>query len=338
MVKKYFFYHLLPISLILLKAKLFVTPTYFNGVLERNHNLLLAFDYTNNEQSRLFQFYIPEAFHQILNISIPHAYILQRWLFVFLALCCFHIYLKKWFDDKGAMLGVTILAAVMPLTFFNHLQESAPLLMLTFLLGLWTIRENKIWWFMAVLVVGAFNNETILILPAVYVFYNFSKWKEVPQLFGRSVTLAIPAFAVFAIIRYITKDAPHLGGALHWSENIEGIWGSLLTNPLDWWTAPYLYIFFLFGPLWIYSLMKFKDKPLFLRRASLIIPIFIGIHMVTGIIPEVRQMIPLAFIVIPMGMMYMFQDEKEVVKEDVPESIKESPIATTTRRKKLELA
>ena len=54
----------------------------------------------------------------------------------------------------------------MPLTYFNHLQESAPLLALTFLLALWAIRERRTLVYTSVLFVGAFNNETMLFLPA----------------------------------------------------------------------------------------------------------------------------------------------------------------------------
>ncbi|MBA3767559.1 MAG: hypothetical protein H0W99_11340 [Acidobacteria bacterium] len=48
------------LALINLQAKLSVTPAWFNGTLVENHKQLLALQYMNNEQSRLFQFYIPE--------------------------------------------------------------------------------------------------------------------------------------------------------------------------------------------------------------------------------------------------------------------------------------
>ena len=271
----------------------------------RNHNLLLNFDYTNNEQSRLFQFYIPEAFVTLFNLSIPHAYILQRFGFVFLAFCCFHVYLEKWFDNKGAALGVVLLAAVMPLTYLPHLQESAPLLMLSFLLGLWAIRENRPWHFMIVLLLGSLNNESMLILPAVYVFYNFKTYKTCWQPILKSIGLSFPAFAVTIIIRYITRYNEHLGGAWHLPDNLHNMAISFSQPLLNYWSLTYLFIFFIFGVLWVYAFLNFSEKPLFLRRAALVIPIFIGIHMLTGIIAETRQMIPLAYLIIPMAMFYL---------------------------------
>src|SRR6266850_7022609 len=123
------------VALIELQAKLSVTRAWFDGTLVDIHGRLLAFQWMNNEQSRLLQFYIPEAFRRLLGLSVIHAYILQRWLFVFLAFLCFHAYLRKWFDARLAFAGVMTLAAIMPLSYFNDLQESSALLLLTFLLG-----------------------------------------------------------------------------------------------------------------------------------------------------------------------------------------------------------
>ncbi len=306
------------LSLINLKTKLAVTASFLPtpskhpwmkaipSILEQNHDKLMAFQFTNNEQSRLLQFYIPESMVQLYGLSVHHAYIVQRFLFVFLAFCCFHLYLKKWLDDKGAMLGVCFLAAIMPLTYYNHLQESAPLLMLLFLLGLWALREERYGWFTAILFVGALNNETILVLPAVIVFHKFTTLREVWKPFLRSVATAIPAFAAFGTIRYITRDRPHLGGAWHLPDNLQGLWQSIQLAPWDYYRAYYLFLFFFFNAFWVYAFVRLREKPLFLRRASLIVPIFLGIHMLTGIVLEVRQMIPLASLIIPMGLLTLF--------------------------------
>src|SRR5919107_6004628 len=162
------------LSWIDLRLKLYTAPAWFDGTLLRNHALLLQFDYTNNEQSRLLQFYVPEVFHRTLALSIEHSYILQRFLFVALAFICFHLYLRRWFDARVSFCGVLLLAAIIPFTFhIGDLQESSPLLLLTFLLGLWTIREDRKILIATVFLIGGINNETMLILPLVYFLYNF---------------------------------------------------------------------------------------------------------------------------------------------------------------------
>lgn len=296
------------LSFINLRVKLLVTPDWLNGVLIYHHKLLLQLNYTNNEQSRLLQFYIPELFHRLFSLSIEHAYILQRWMFVFLAFICFHKYLRKWFSVQESFSGVLFLAAIMPLSYFNHLQESAPLLLLTFLLGLWAIRESKTTSLMIVFLIGGLNNETMLILPLVYFLYNYkaSKLKDLVILCRNTFLISLPLLLTIGPIRYITRNRPHLGGAWHLPDNLSGILSQLQANFFDFYRAHYLYIFFIFAVFWIYAFIQYKEKPLFLKRASLMVPFFIVAHLLTGIIKEVRQMLPLSFIIIPMALFYIY--------------------------------
>jgi len=61
-------------------------------------------------------------------------------------------------------------------------------------------------------------------------------------------------------------------------------------------------ILFIFGAFWVYPFLHIQKQNDFLRRASIIIPPFVVIHFLTGVIAEVRQMLPLAFLLIPMGL------------------------------------
>jgi len=295
------------LALINMRVKMLITDRWQSGILERNHHYLLSFEFTNNEQSRLLQFLIPEALRQLFHLTVPQAYVLQRWGFVFLAFVGFHFYLRKWFDERGSFTGVLFLAAVMPITYQNHLQESAPLLLFTFLLGLWTIREHRDLWFLVTLAIGALNNETILCLPFVYFCYNWKRFevRHLLKLAAATVGLALPALMLTAQIRYITRNQPHLG--------------SFATHPADLWSVPYLNFILVFGVLWYFAARRFRSKPLFLRRASYVIPLFILIHFITGIIHESRQMLPLSFIVIPMGLHYLFSPPSRQRSDSPPD-------------------
>ncbi len=303
------------LALISLFLKLRATPDWFNGRLEDNHRLLLAFAYTNNEQSRLLQFLIPEALVRLLGISVGLAYLLQRWLFLWLAFVLFHLYLRRWFPRGTAFAGVCLLAAVLPLTYIWDLQESAPFLMVTFLCGLWAIRDDRPLLFALALVVGALDNETTLVLPAVYFFYHFRGWRPglLWPLVGRTLALAAPAYLLTAAIRYATRDRPHLGGALHIGDNLEGISKHLLYPEftLDYFRHNYLSIFILFGVLWLYAYLGWARKPRFLRAGLLMVPLFVLSNLITGIISEARQMVPLAYVIIPAAFFWLFEEEAE---------------------------
>ncbi len=296
------------IALINLRLKIQLTPRWFNGRLAANHEELLAFQYANNEQSRILQFYIPEALKNLLDISIENAYLIQRGVFIFLALLCFHFYLRKWFDAGLAFGGVMFFIAVMPLSYMNDLQESTPLLLLTFLLALWAIREQNVAGYALAMAVGALNNETMLILPMVFVLYNFKdfKFNTLLPLAWTTLWTSLPAYTIIAIIRYITRDNPRLAIWWQFPENISLMKADLLSSPLGWWDARFLFVFFIFGTIWLFAFLKYSRLPLFLQRAGFLIPVFVIAHLFGGVIGEVRLMLPLGFLVIPMSFFYLF--------------------------------
>ena len=305
------------LALINLRVKLNLTPSWFDGTLERNHKFLLAFGYANNEQSRILQFLIPETLRRVFGISITNAYIFQRWLFVFLAFICFHFFLRKWFDTKLSFAGVVFLAAIMPLSYYNHLQESAPLLMLTFLLALWAIREHKIFLYVVILFIGALNNETMLVLPLVHFCYNFKKFafRHLLQLSATTIIRCLPAYAAASSIRYLTRDYPRLAKFWQLPDNIQGVIEHIQYTPLEYWDAEFLYFVILFGAFWVFAFLAFSDKPLFLKRAAIMIPVFVIIHFMVSIVKEVRLFLPLSFVLIPMALFTLFPP-KQISESD----------------------
>ena len=309
----YFFVSLIELTLKVRAAEI----VWFSGTLVENHQLLWRFQYYNNEQSRLLQWAIPQAIFKITHISIPHAYMVQRFAFIFLAFLCFHYYMRKWLSPGESFAGVAFLAAVMPLTYTGDVQESAPLLMLLFVLGLWAIREYKTLLFELVLIVGSITNETLLILTAVYFFYHF-RWVhpkkinsqtvgEFFTLVGRTFLIGILPFAIAASIRYITRDRPHLGGdVILWSSNWQMVWDAISNfHIFDIFRSDYLFFILLFSVFWLYALLGYRTSGLFLQRALWMVPLFLLAHFITGRIDESRQMIPLGFILIPMGLSFV---------------------------------
>jgi hypothetical protein len=304
------------LSLISLRLKLAMAPLWLTGHIVAKHQALLDGTHPNNEQSRLLQYLIPEGMRLLFGAGVANAYAFQRWLFIFLAFAVFHQLMRRWFRPALCFAGVSLLAALIPFTHRAELQESAPLLALLFVLGLWAIRDGKKSPFCLVMLVGAITNETLLVLAMGWYVV------QAPRLLGRgsvrvageTALLSAPAFIVAGAIRYATRFHLHAGGAWHWPDNIDLMAKGLMRSPFDWYRVPHLGIFFLFSVLWIYPFIRFKSQPQFFRRLSLVIPVFVFAHLLTGIIMETRQMIPLAFILIPMGLIAMFPEE--VVEDD----------------------
>ncbi len=303
------------LSLTNLVLKLRLTPGWTDGTLDGIHNRLMAFQYTNNEQSRLFQFLVPEFFQRVFSLTIGSSYALARLLFVFMAFVVFHFFLRKWFSQAESFAGVLILSGSMAITFLvTDLQESAPLLMLLFILGLWALREKKDLLFGLLLVLGGgLTNETMLVMAAGYFFYRISAFK-VRDIFKTGLAtclIALPAFLVQGGIRYINRDQPQLMGGYHLPDNLAGIWSEIRGPVGAVFHGMYLYPFLIFSIFWIYAVVGYRKSPRFLKSMFWLIPLFVAGNMITGVITESRQMIPLGFILIPISLFLIFPKETQ---------------------------
>jgi hypothetical protein len=295
------------LSFLNLRMKLVMTPAFLDGTLERNHHLLTGFDYSNNEQSRLLQYLVPEGFVRAFHLSVQSAYILQRWLFVTVAFLLFYLYLRRWFSDSLAVAAVFLLAAILPFTYMNDLQESAPFLMVSFVAGLWAMRDGPLWLAALVLAVGALNNETTLVLPFVYFVYRAGP--SIRRLWSaawRTAVVAAPPFAVTFAVRWVTRDRPRLTEFWQWDTNLAFLrqqWG---LSPFGWYKATFYFPIFMFGALWLFAYLHWRDKPRFMRASLVTVPLLVASSLITGLIQEVRLFVPLGFVIIPAALHWLF--------------------------------
>jgi len=279
-----------------LRLKLHTTPTWFDGSLEANHSAFLAFVGTNNEQSRIFQWLIPEFLHRA-GLSVASAYGLQRYVFVAIALTLFHVFCRRWLSPMASFAAVSVFVALLPMTARNDLQESLPLLLVVFLVGLWCIREGWDLALAAVVLIGVLVNETMLILAVAYVFVRWSPIADHAQLFTtmrRGLLIFAPALAIWLLVRYATRDNPHLGGDVL----------RIIANIND--RRAYAEVLGIYGVFWLYAVLAYRRLPYFLKRTLWLVPFFIAANAVTGIITETRQLLPLAYIVLPSALLYLF--------------------------------
>lgn len=302
------------LSLVNLVLKLRLTVSWTNGTLAHNHQLLMAFQFTNNEQSRLLQFLPPELLRSVFSLSIETSYAVTRLLFVFLAFVAFHYFLRKWFSPIESLAGVLVLSGSMAVTFLiDDLQESAPLLMLLFVLALWAVREKKDLWFAILLLIGGgLTNETMLVIPVGYFLYHLPsrQWRNLFRTGLRTGLLALPAFAVQGLIRYVTRNNPYLDSGLRLPDNLQRLWGELSHPAYALFHGTFIYPFLIFSAFWVLAILGYSKSPLFFRKVFWIVPFFIAGNLITGIISESRQMIPLGFIIIPMALFYIYPRAK----------------------------
>jgi hypothetical protein len=100
-------------------------------------------------------------------------------------------------------------------------------------------------------------------------------------------------------------------GGYHLPDNLAGIWNEIRGPVGALFHGMYLYPFLIFSIFWIYAAVGYRNSPRFLKSTFWLIPLFVAGNMITGIITESRQMIPLGFILIPMSLFLIFPKETQ---------------------------
>jgi len=291
----------LPISLIYL-ALAFITgyANYKAGGAPRNewHQAMFELSPDMGAPSiyRIFPTFLAEAVHVLLGISPRGAYMLTGAIFVFLAMCVFHVFLKKWFSTEITMIGTMFTFAALPLTYGYITQPSDPFNMLIFALGFLVIRDRKDPWLIPIILIGTTNRETTLFLVMAYFFYTMDG-KNKLKTTAYTVVYGLCWAAVYVGIHWWVGPRDYYTDFWMYGKNIHEWYYSLAFPAL------------LLGVFWVLSLMDFNKKPKFLRRSAIIIPPFLVLHFLIANMMEVRLFVTLFYILVPMALFSLFKEK-----------------------------
>lgn len=267
-------------------------------------------DFTPPMVHRILIPYTIYAFHKVSRVPLNYSFALFRFIFFFLAFCLFHVYLKKWFDDKVAMIGTLSLIASLPLTLTNWycVPTDMPHL-ITFILGAMWIRDNKYKLLFILIPLASLNKETAIALVLLYFLNGIGK--EKPSILIKRTMIyfllwAIPSAALILLFGGI-RDVPvyfyNIGS------NIKGLLQIFQTpNPYN----HYYFVLYLCGFYWILAFMDFRKKDPFLKRSIIVVAIFfLWAFFRAGGIQEVRIFLPFYVFVIPLGLFSLFKGERK---------------------------
>ena len=247
-------------------------------------------------------------FHKISHISLEYVYAFFRFLSFFLSFILFHIYLKKWFDDKLAMIGTLSLIASLPLTLTNWycIPTDMPEL-ITFILGAMWIRDNKYKLLFILIPLATLNRETTIALVLLYFLYGFGR-EKFPILAKRTTVYFllwfIPYMTLIAIFGYKLESYITLRTLKH---NLSGLMQIFeIPNPYN----HYYFLLYLCGFYWILAFKDFAKKDIFLKKSIIVIaPFFLYVFFWQAAINEVRVFIPFYVFVIPLGLFSLFAEK-----------------------------
>ena len=107
--------------------------------------------------------------HKISHVPLVYVYAFVRFILFFLVFSFFHIYLRKWFDDKVAMIGTLSMICSMPL-FLTNWYSVWPDMgnLLAFILGTMWVRDNRYKFLYILIPIATLNKEAIIAVVLLY--------------------------------------------------------------------------------------------------------------------------------------------------------------------------
>jgi len=198
--------------------------------------------------------------------SLEATWYASRLVFIFVAFCAVHFYLRTWFAPEHAFAGVTLTSATLPLTFTNSWPhpDSMPELAL-FTLGAMAIARKADAWFGVVLLLAALNRETSAFLVLLYFVTRPMTRAHVL----RTAAFGVEWFAIYAGLRAIRglHHYDYWQAARNWADL-----GLLPANYDPYYRAYAYFVVALFGPMLYLALRApvLREMPLFPRRALIV--------------------------------------------------------------------
>jgi hypothetical protein len=273
------------------------------------HVRIIAGNFYSPDQYRILTYALAELLVR-LGLPIHSAHEVWRVIFTSASLFVFYRFARGWFSPMLALMGMFMLAAAIPLTYVYYMmQVSDPLNMLVFSLAFWAMREERDVWLIPLVGIGMLNRETPVMIPFFYAALRWGRpWRS-------WVPLCVATFVLAAMVYFGLRLAYGPKPPCCSTDPIE----HLIVNFTDW--RAYVDVLGVLNIALWGSWIGWRRRPEFLRRASLVIPLFLIPYLMYGTLREARYYLPLLAILIPLVLFYL----KELTREEGKENLASSP-------------
>jgi len=233
--------------------------------------------------------------------AVESAYLVWRWLFTLGLFLLFHRFLAHWLEPPYPLLGTLLLAALHAPSYLHYWFQPASaldLLLWTAALVL-TLRGRHAWLF-PLLLLGALNRETSVFIVLLHGGLQWGRepWRRLGlRLAALTVVWALPV----ALLRLWT-------GEVSWAHGSTPL-GMLQANFNH--PAWLLYAASFWGLLWAVPVLGWRRFPPELRRLALVLVPYLGLQLAFGRIRELRLLLPLGLVLVPMYLLLLRADEGE---------------------------
>ena len=212
--------------------------------------------------------------------------------------------LSRWFTLEQAMVGALLVGSTIRLALRQGEYMDLSSIPLTgvfaphsllepiFVAGTVVLALTKnTWWITALLVLATLNSEASAFLPLVYLAVRGISAQSLKATIG----LATIWMAISVAIRLVvgTSEPALIPGEM-WRDNLAHLPTTVINVGL------------FIGPLWLLAALGMKRAPEPVRRASLLIPIYMGAVAIAGLWWDVRLLMGLYPILIPLVLAALF--------------------------------
>jgi hypothetical protein len=310
--------------ILILSVSAVIAYGYFSRVDRQNyesrlelHNQIIAGTAPSPYRYRILVPIAGEFFTKALSVvlSIKAAFLLSYatydLLAVFFLLAILFFWLRTWFNREQALIGVLFVAGTMPIALQDHYFQPWSLLEAgLFSAALLAIHRQRYWLLASLVALASLNRETAVFIPLAFLLTidmksllntrSRNEWKPI-LLFGG---LFLIWAAVFWGLRYFRGSASHI-------ETIEGLLARNTTKGSLFYTFVNGSLFL--GGLWAFAFLGFRYAPSFIKRVALIIPLYLITVIVWGVWYEVRLLMPLYPVLVPLGLSFLYPQERKTM-------------------------
>ena len=220
------------------------------------------------------------------------AYLSLRWAFTLSGLLLFHAFLRAWFDAAWTVAGTLLFAALHPATYHYYWFQPASALDLALWLLAARLAQTRIsaWWLLPIVMLGAFNRETIVFAPLLYLALAYGRLPLRLLVIPLGAALAVFACVFLGLRWWIIGPLPRV---VPMSRVLQQNWN----NP--WWVV---YAILFFGVLWVLPVIAWRRVRPELQRLVLVMSPYLVLQILYGRIREVRLLLPLTMALIPVAL------------------------------------
>jgi hypothetical protein len=241
---------------------------------------------------------------------------------ILLLLGALYRYLRAWFTSDQALIGVLFAAATMPMALRDHYYQPWSVLEAgLFAAGLLCIRDRLYVLLALIVALASFNRETAVFIPLAFLVcaigengtnagngesgaHGASGAGDAHDISRRKLILLFAAYvaiwgAVFFGLRWFFGEGPRVVSARE-------LLARNTIRPALFRTSVHLAL--IFGAFWVFAALGFRRSPAFVKRTVLLAPAYLVAIALWGVWYEVRLLMPLYAIVVPLGLSFLYRD------------------------------